>query len=243
MRDSLLPLREPLQVETERVAADRIMAVLGSYLTPARRAAIAQVVTARTFAVVPVLEHLTDAGNVAAVLRSAEGLGYGAAHVVEPPGSAARAAAANRLTPTRVTQGADKWLFIRPWPDSAACVAHLRAAGLRVVATSLSAGSVPLAELDLSTPVAIAFGNEHRGVSPALAAAADQLIAIPMCGFTRSFNVSVAAALVLAHVRARLPAEMAGWQLTAAERRLLTADYYVRSQPHAAALLRQAHSG
>ena len=117
-------------------------------------------------------------------------------------------------------------------------MAGLRAAGYRIAATTPGGRSIALADLDLGTPVAVAFGNEHRGVSELLAAEADELVTVPMHGFSRSFNVSVAAAVVLAHLRERLPREAPHWQPTAAQRLLLTAHYYLASQPHAASLMR-----
>lgn len=227
-----LPLPDP--PASEGASAERVLAVIGPTLTRERRQRIDQVVAARTCAVVPLLEGLADPGNVAAVLRSAEGLGFAAVHVV-PARGAARERASNR-----VTQGAEKWLLTRYWDDSAACVAGLRAAGYRVAAAVPGGRSIPLAQLDLSTPLAVAFGNERYGVSEFLAAAADELITIPMHGFSRSFNVSVAAAVVLAQIRDRLPREAPGWQLSANERRLLTAHYYLAAQPHAARLLLRA---
>jgi tRNA (guanosine-2'-O-)-methyltransferase len=51
--------------------------------------------------------------------------------------------------------------------------------------------------------VALVFGHESRGVSPEALDRADVLFAIPMRGFVQSFNVSVAAAVSLAHAVAR----------------------------------------
>lgn len=227
-----LPLADP--PAPEGIPAERVLAVIGPTLTRARRRRIDQVVAARTCAVAPLLEGLSDPGNVAAVLRSAEGLGFAAVHVVPAQG------APRERAPNRVTQGAEKWLLTRYWDDSAAGVAGLRAAGYRVAAAVPGGRSIPLAQLDLSTPVAVAFGNERCGVSEFLAAAADELISIPMHGFSRSFNVSVAAAVVLAQIRDRLPREALRWQLSARERRLLTAHYYLAAQPRAARLLLHA---
>ena len=228
-------LADPLTIDGNPVPAAQVVAVVGPTLTLERRQRIDEVVAARTFAVAPVLEQIADAGNVAAVLRSAEGLGFGGVHLV-PAATDSR-----ERPPNRVSQGADKWLLTRCWESSAACVAGLRAAGYRIAATMPGGRSIPLAALDLSTPVAIAFGNEHRGVSELLTAQADELVTVPMYGFSRSFNVSVAAAVVLAHLRDRLPREAQSWQPTAAQRLLLTAHYYRASQPRAASLLR--HSG
>ena len=41
------------------------------------------------------------------------------------------------------------------------------------------------------------MGNEHRGVDPELLSIADGSLYIPMFGMIQSFNVSVAAALIL----------------------------------------------
>ena len=46
-------------------------------------------------------------------------------------------------------------------------------------------------------PVAIVFGNEHSGVSPAMRQLADGTYEIPMRGFVESLNVSVAAAITM----------------------------------------------
>ena len=227
-------LADPLSMDGNPVAAAEVVAAIGPTLTPERRRRIDEVVAARTFAVAPILEQVADAGNIAAVLRSVEGLGFGGVHLV-PAATGSR-----ERPPNRVTQGADKWLLTRTWESPAACVAGLRVAGYRIAATMPGGRSIPLAALDLGTPVAIAFGNEHRGVSELLATEADELVTVPMHGFSRSFNVSVAAAVVLSHLRDRLPREAHHWQPTAAQRLLLTARYYLASQPHAASLLRRS---
>ena len=56
----------------------------------------------------------------------------------------------------------------------------------------------PLGDLPISTGevVALVFGNERRGVSSVLLEAADATFYLPMAGFTQSFNISVAAAIM-----------------------------------------------
>jgi tRNA (guanosine-2'-O-)-methyltransferase len=58
--------------------------------------------------------------------------------------------------------------------------------------------------------VALVFGNESRGVSADGLALADARYAIPMRGFVRSLNVSVAAAVSLAHAVERRERERGG---------------------------------
>jgi tRNA (guanosine-2'-O-)-methyltransferase len=57
-----------------------------------------------------------------------------------------------------------------------------------------------LDEIAAMPRVALAFGNEHQGISRELRAVADGAFAIPMRGMVESFNVSVAAAITLGAV-------------------------------------------
>jgi tRNA(Leu) C34 or U34 (ribose-2'-O)-methylase TrmL len=57
-------------------------------------------------------------------------------------------------------------------------------------------------------PIAVVFGNEHAGLPAATMAACDGAIALPMHGFTQSFNLSVSAALALAQLAARRRAHL-----------------------------------
>jgi len=50
-------------------------------------------------------------------------------------------------------------------------------------------------------PVALLFGHEHEGPSRETLDSCDGTFRIPMAGFTQSFNVSVAAALLLYEAR------------------------------------------
>lgn len=213
---------------------------LGPYLSERRRQRIAEVVAARTYSVVPVLEGVHDLGNVHAVLRSAEGLGYAAAHLVALQGEAATWAAAGRRRARRQSQGADKWLDLHVWPDAASFAEAARSAGYRIAATQLSAAAVPIAELDFTQPTAIVFGNEAEGVSAAMREAADLEGVIPIDGFIQSYNISVAAAITLYQARQdRLARQGHHGDLDAVQRERLTAAYYLRAVRHAEALLAQ----
>jgi len=75
--------------------------------------------------------------------------------------------------------------------------------GLRLVAIEQAEGAVPLHLADLRGDVCLALGNEDRGCSPALLAAADQVAYIPQTGRVGSLNVATAAAIALAEARRR----------------------------------------
>jgi 23S rRNA (guanosine2251-2'-O)-methyltransferase len=52
-------------------------------------------------------------------------------------------------------------------------------------------------EADWDRPVAVVLGSEGEGLAPDVAAACDELVAIPLRGPAESLNVSVAAGLLL----------------------------------------------
>jgi tRNA (guanosine-2'-O-)-methyltransferase len=80
-----------------------------------------------------------------------------------------------------------------------ACAASLRERGYALFVADMRATTV-LDEIAAMPRVALAFGNEHEGISPDLRAVADGAFAVPMRGMVESFNVSVAAAITLGAV-------------------------------------------
>ncbi|SRR5579875_646137 len=68
--------------------------------------------------------------------------------------------------------------------------------GLRVIACDPAAARMHW-DVDLTTPVALAFGNEGQGFSPRVLARADESVAIPMGAASESLNVAVAAGIIL----------------------------------------------
>jgi tRNA (guanosine-2'-O-)-methyltransferase len=170
------------------------------YLLPERKERIDRAVAQRTRTLVVVLEAFCDPQNVNAVLRTCDAFGVQEVHVVEGP-----------MKPydrnKKISQNADKWLDVVRWRSTAECLAALKARGLRIYATWLGEGSVALGELGFAAPVALVFGNEHRGVSDEALALADARFAIPMRGFVQSLNVSVAVAVTLARAVERREVE------------------------------------
>ena len=75
------------------------------------------------------------------------------------------------------------------------------------------------------------FGNEGDGVSPAVIENADLCAVIPMDGCVESFNISVAAAMVLYEARRHRNEHLgAHGDLSPQEQRILLATYYLRQQ-------------
>ncbi|NUN06225.1 MAG: RNA methyltransferase [Bdellovibrio sp.] len=232
----MFPYGPELDINTNlKVHYQLVLEKIGPLLTPERREKIERVVGLRNFDTAVVLESIYDRGNVSAVMRSAEGLGFGNFHVIETQEKFKESA--------RVTQGADKWVEIKKWKQTTDCVRTLKKQGYKICVTHLDAKSKPLHEIDFSGKVALVLGNEKDGVSAEMIAAADETIIIPMTGFVQSFNISVAGALSLYHIsQDRLKKRGSNASLNEQEQGILRAHYYMRTQDSAVQYLEEMFS-
>lgn len=216
------------------VQYDLILQHIGPLLTDERRQKIDRVVAGRNFETAVVLEGIYDRGNISAVMRTAEGLGFANFHVIETQEKFKEA--------NRVTQGADKWVEVQKWQQTKDCVKALKDQGYRICVTTLEA-SKPLAEIDFSGKTALVLGNEKDGVSREILEAADERMIIPMPGFVQSFNISVAGALCLYHImQDRIRRTGSNADLTEKEQNILKALYYMRTQDSAEKYLKEMFS-
>ena len=157
-----------------------------------------------------VIENVWDPHNASAIVRSADGFGAGTVQMlywIEEAPELSRA----------VSAYTNKWTFIEQHGVVAECVEAMHARGLRVVATNVDESARGYLDFDWTQPTALVMGNEQRGVSPEMLALADEQVSIPMLGFAQSFNVSVAAAVILGEIaRQRQAAGMyeASWSET-----------------------------
>ena len=91
--------------------------------------------------------------------------------------------------------------------------------------------SFVLQDIDWTKPSCLIFGNEDQGISEEALAAADQTVVIPMNGFADSFNISVAASIILYEARQqRIRLLGAHSTLTEHQQRILTAVMMLRNQ-------------
>lgn len=144
-----------------------------------------------------ILEGVTDPHNLGACLRSADAAGVDA--VIVPRHHAAG------LTPVacRSAAGAAESLAYFEVGNLARLFADLKERGITVAGTALDERSVSLFEFQPPAALALVMGAEGEGLRRLTLDGCDTLLAIPMAGDVQSLNVSVAAGVVLFHVRAR----------------------------------------
>jgi tRNA (guanosine-2'-O-)-methyltransferase len=215
----------PFQVVLERV---------WPLLTEERRQKIERVVKGRCFSNVVVLEDIYDRGNVSAVVRSAEALGFSQVHLIE--------LGEKFKESQRTTAGADKWIEMKRWKNRSDCIRQLKSEGKQIVVTHLDVSSKPISAVDFSKPSALVLGNEKEGVSPEMIDAADHRVIIPMEGFVQSYNISVAGALCFYQMYLSRVASLGrSGELSLEEQEILKAVYATRTLDSSEDVLRRYH--
>ena len=97
---------------------------------------------------------------------------------------------------TRISRGSIFRLPVIQYPNAIELLDDLRRCGVMAVGTT-AAGGVPLPTFVWPTaPVAVLMGNEAEGLPPAVAAALDFAVTIPMAAGVDSYSVNAAAAIV-----------------------------------------------
>ena len=153
----------------------------------------------RTKYITVVLEDIFQSRNSSAIMRSADGFGLQELHIIEND---------HKWIGTKsVSKGASSWLTLHKYEGddpTTDCIENLKGLGYRVVATSPHVGGHTPETLPIDKPIAIIMGTELTGISSNAKSQVDDFLEIKMSGFSESFNVSVATAVILNILRNRL---------------------------------------
>lgn len=160
-------------------------------VTPERTEKFWSVIKRKQKGLAVILENVDDPHNISAVLRSCDAVGV---HEVFLLDTAQRS---DYQLGRKSSASADKWQIIHRFNDLELCFKEVRKSYQRVLTTHLSQDSESIFETELSSSVALLFGNEKDGVSDEALAAADGNIVIPQQGLIESLNISVACAVTL----------------------------------------------
>ena len=200
-------------------------------LTEHRIETMRRVLDQRTRSITVVLEGFSDMHNTSAVLRTCDAFGIQDAHVVTGPRSDKF-----RRPNKKITRGSSRWLTLHKWGETPTAIQGLRQRGYSIAVADVE-GNVNLDELPLDRPTSIWFGNEHDGASEQVKRDADWTFRIPMLGFVESFNVSVAASLVLYHASRNRLRKGGKGDLSAAEKEALFLRWVYEDVRHGSTVL------
>lgn len=215
----------------------QVISALSPLVTERRLARMREVLSQRTRRIVVVLEDVYQSHNASAVLRSCDSFGVQDIYPLEVRNSF-------RVNED-IALGSGRWLTLHRAPDLpvARRLKQLQENGYRIVATSPHGQSYGPADLPLDEPLALVFGTEMEGISEDVTLNADYLLAIPMYGFAESFNISVAAAIVLHVLCERVRGGDRQWRLSDAEQDELLAQWLREDVKGADEVLRRLGEG
>ncbi|AVE50689.1 tRNA (guanosine(18)-2'-O)-methyltransferase TrmH [Serratia marcescens] len=158
-------------------------------MSPERYARICEMLATRQPDLTVCLEQVHKPHNVSAIIRTADAVGVHQVHAVWPT--------TRMRTLVSSAAGSNSWVSVKTHRSIGDAVGHLKAQGMQILATNLSARAVDFREVDYTRPTCVLLGQEKTGITEEALALADRDIVIPMIGMVQSLNVSVASALIL----------------------------------------------
>lgn len=200
---------------------EKLLNYFESFLTDNRKSLFKKVLENRTRHFAVVLEDIFQPHNASAVVRTADVFGVQDVHAIENKYT-------NKVS-RHVAKGSQKWITSKRYKsdgdNTKICLDSLRDKGYQIIATTPHNDSCLLQDFDVTKKSAFVFGVEAEGVSDFVKEQADGFLKIPMVGFTESLNISVAAAIVLQDVTAKLRNSDVDWQLSQEEKDDLYYDW------------------
>lgn len=76
------PYDDCFKVDEKRLTSSDVMSILSPYVADERKKKIKEVIANRTYSVCIAVEGLLELGNISAVFRSADALGFQSVHVI-----------------------------------------------------------------------------------------------------------------------------------------------------------------
>ena len=128
--------------------------------------------------------------NIGSIVRTANAFNVAAVHIV-----------GKRRWNRRGAMVTDRYLHVHHHDDEAALFAYLAEHGVTPIGVDNLPGSVPLEETVLPGDCCLVFGSEGPGLTDAMVAGCERLVAITQEGSTRSMNAGAAAAIAMYHWR------------------------------------------
>lgn len=136
------------------------------------------------------LDGVTDIRNFGAIARTAEAAG---AHAIVVPKKGAAIINGDAM---KTAAGALSYLPVCRENSLHTAVETLKMNGVQIISADLT-GSIPAYEADFTQATAIIMGAEGASVSFGLLQKSDKTVHLPILGQTNSYNVSVAAGMLL----------------------------------------------
>ena len=203
----------------------KLITYLEGFVTEKRKNTFKNILLNRTRHFTVVLEDIFQQHNSSAVIRSCDVFGIQDIHIIENK--------YHSKVSRHVAKGSQKWLNLINYKEdknnTKDCLTRLKNEGYQIIATSPHNNTCTLHDLDISKKSAFIFGVEKSGVSEEVLINSDEILTIPMVGFTESLNISVAAAIILENLTNKLRNSNYTWSLSEKEQEILYANWLEKS--------------
>ncbi len=188
---------------------EKVLAEFYDIITESKMEKYEHIASERTKHITIVMENIQKDHNASAVLRTCDCFGIQNLHAIEK--------SVNYEIQRDIALGAGNWVDLHSHSNGDSptknCLIELKQKGYQIIATSPHTER-SIQDLDITQPIALVFGTEKHGISKETEEYADQLVKIPMYGFTESFNISVSAAIALNILRTKLQNSDINWKLS-----------------------------
>lgn len=159
--------------------------------------------------IVLIAHNIRSSHNVGSLLRTADGLGVEKVFLTGYTPHPAKAgdkrlphlAQRQSRQIAKTALGAEGMVDWRHEKDITAALKELKAAGYSITALEQTTEAIPIGEFGGAAKIALIVGSEVGGIDKETLKLADAHLYLPMAGRKESFNVSVAAALALYHLK------------------------------------------
>ncbi|MEP5763230.1 MAG: tRNA (guanosine(18)-2'-O)-methyltransferase TrmH [Halieaceae bacterium] len=162
-------------------------------MTPERIARLRAVLDRRQPDLTVITNFVHKQRNTSAIVRNCDAVGIMAVHCVvgEAEYRAFRGTA----------MGSHRWVEVLPYESLPDAVSAVRKQSMQLLAAHPAADAVDFRDIDYTRPTALLLGTEKAGLDDVALAQADRCISVPMLGMVGSYNVSVAAGIILSEAQ------------------------------------------
>ncbi|MBF0236138.1 MAG: RNA methyltransferase [SAR324 cluster bacterium] len=167
-------------------------------MTPKRQKLVSDYYSNKIPGVELLMDNVWDPHNIAAVFRTADGLGIKTVNMYytyNRPG-VSRFEESKKLG-RKSSASARKWIHYQDVLDIKAFADEKKREGFVLVGSHLTPDATKLTDFKFPEKCVIAFGSESLGMSPEVQAVCDRMVYIPMVGMVESYNISVAAGIMM----------------------------------------------
>jgi len=139
------------------------------------------------------IDNVWDPHNASAISRSVDGFGIETVNLYYTYNEFPNLKRKGK----RASSSANKWLKFNKIMNLERFAKGKKKEGYRFIAADFGKDAKNLTSFKFPDKCIICFGNENKGLSEEVKRACDDAVFIPMVGMVKSFNISVAASIIL----------------------------------------------